>query len=311
LFVQKSKKRYYSENNLMNQQLKITGYSTALFSTWFFIEDYNLLFDAGDGVTSALLQKSRKIKHVFISHADRDHLTGLFQFNQLNARKGFPIIHYPADSGSFPAIQQFTQRFDPHVKGGVWLPIQDNQVFSLNNNLSVRSIKNGHVVAPNNKTKSLSFIVFSKKAKLKPEFQHLTGGEIQRLSKEKGKDFITNIITKDLIGYSGDTPIESDERWQNVDILIHEATFLSNDIHLNTKANKHSNLEDVLKMVASTNVKKLILSHFSSRYSKAEIDAAIFKFAKKYQIKIPIFRVLPGETSRDILNDEPVYFDSL
>ncbi len=61
--------------------LKITGYSTALFSTWFFVDELSLLFDAGDGVSSGLTQKAGKIKHVFISHADRDHLTGLLQFN--------------------------------------------------------------------------------------------------------------------------------------------------------------------------------------------------------------------------------------
>ena len=75
----------------------ITAYSTALFSTWIFIEELGLLFDAGDGVAAGLLQKSRKIKHVFISHADRDHLTGLMQLNQLNSRAGFPKIYYPKD----------------------------------------------------------------------------------------------------------------------------------------------------------------------------------------------------------------------
>ncbi len=96
-------------------QLTITGYSTALFSTWYFVEEWGILFDAGDGLISALLQKSRKIDHVFISHADRDHLTGLLQFNQLNARPGYPIIHYPKDSGSFPVLGEFSRKFDPQV----------------------------------------------------------------------------------------------------------------------------------------------------------------------------------------------------
>ena len=57
-------------------KLTISGYSTALFSTWYFVEELGLLFDAGDGIITQLLQKSRKIKYVFISHGDRDHLTG-------------------------------------------------------------------------------------------------------------------------------------------------------------------------------------------------------------------------------------------
>jgi ribonuclease Z len=52
--------------------MTITGYSTALFATWYFVEEWGVLFDAGDGLISALLQKSRKIDQVFISHADRD-----------------------------------------------------------------------------------------------------------------------------------------------------------------------------------------------------------------------------------------------
>lgn len=286
--------------------LTISGYSTALFSTWFFVEELGLLFDAGDGITSALLQKSRKIKQVFISHADRDHLMGLFQFNQLNARKGFPIIYYPADSGSFPAIADFTKRFDPHVNGTIWQPIKENQTFKIKNKIHVRSIRNNHVIAPSDKTKSLSFQVFTKTPKLKPEFRQLSSNEIKQLSISKGRDFITNIVTENILGYSGDTPIDNYEHWDNTKILIHEATFLDNNEKLNNHANKHSTLAEVIKMVSEIKIEKLVLSHFSSRYSKAEIDTAIRKYCQQYRIEIPVYRILPGETNLDILNGEIV-----
>jgi ribonuclease Z len=287
-------------------KLTISGYSTALFSTWFFIEELGLLFDAGDGVVSTLLQKSRKIKHVFISHADRDHLTGLFQFNQLNARKGLPIIHYPADSGSFRAIADFTKRFDPHVGGTVWQPIKEEEEFEIKPKIFVRSIRNNHVIAPAEMTKSLSFQVFTKTAKLKSEFQHLSKTEIKDLAIAKGQDFITNTVTANVLGYSGDTPVDDYEHWNNTKILIHEATFLDNNEKLNNHANKHSTLEEVIKMVSEIKVEKLILSHFSSRYSKIEIDAAIRKFCKMYRVDIPVYRILPGEACLDILGGEMV-----
>ena len=47
-------------------KLTITGFSTALFSTWYFIEELGLLFDCGDGASAGLLQKTRKIKHIFV-----------------------------------------------------------------------------------------------------------------------------------------------------------------------------------------------------------------------------------------------------
>ncbi|MFT5832545.1 MAG: ribonuclease Z [Cognaticolwellia sp.] len=289
-----------------NHNFTISGYSTALFSTWFFVEELGLLFDVGDGITATLLQKSRKIKNVFISHADRDHLTGLFQFNQLNARKGFPIIHYPADSGSFRAIENFTKKFDSHVSGTVWKPIQENQVFQIKNDIFVRSIRNNHIIVPSDISKSLSFQVFSKTPKLKAEFQNYSKEEIKNLAITKGRDFITNIITENILGYSGDTPIDNYEHWNNTKILIHEATFLDDNEKLNNHANKHSNLDEVMKMVSEIKIDKLILSHFSSRYSKKDIDTSILKLCKKYKIEIPVYRILPGEANLDILSGKIV-----
>ncbi|MGB0578919.1 MAG: MBL fold metallo-hydrolase [Limisphaerales bacterium] len=74
----------------MAQKLTITASSTALFSTWVFLEELGVAFDAGDGLVAGLLQKSRKVRHVFATHADRNHLTGLLQFNQLNDRPRHP-----------------------------------------------------------------------------------------------------------------------------------------------------------------------------------------------------------------------------
>ncbi len=289
-----------------DSKLTITGYSTALFSTWFFIEELGILFDAGEGLTSSLLQKSRKIKNVFISHADRDHLTGLFQFNQLNARAGFPIIHYPADCGSFPAIAKFVENFDPHAKGTLWKPIAHKDVIKINKNISVRAMKNNHVPAEVGTHKSLSFKILDSKKKLKPEFLKLSNQDLKRVIDAKGRDFISNDVSTIILGYSGDTPVDDYSKWEDTKILIHEATFLDNKEGLNTHANKHSNLEEVIKMVSNINIEMLILSHFSSRYSKEEIDKSIRKLCKLFKIKIPIYRVLPGIVSRNILSDPPI-----
>ena len=286
--------------------LTLTGYSTALFSTWFFVEELGLLFDAGDGITASLLQKSRKIKHAFISHADRDHLTGLFQFNQLNARAGFPIIYYPEDSGSFPAIQAFTEKFDPHVRGTIWKPIKAQEDHFIKKNIFVRSIRNNHIQAAANRTKSLSFSVFQTKQKLKTAYQHLSGQEIKKIAEQKGRAAISEEVIENIISYSGDTPVEDFERWNNTKILIHEATFLGKEANLNTHAHKHSTLEEVLEMVAASSIEQLVLSHFSSRYSPVEIDKAIIGLCKTYQITIPVYRILPGMVMRDILRQPPV-----
>lgn len=289
-------------------QLTITGYSTALFSTWYFIDELGLLLDAGEGVTSHLLQKSRKVSHVFISHADRDHLTGLFQFNQLNAREGFPIIHYPRDSGSFPALEAFTKRFDPHVGGTVWKPLREGEAITIKDDIVVEAIRNGHLPVVPGITKSFSYKVVQLKTKLRPEFLGLPGEEIRRIIQERGKEQTTTAVRTTLLGYSADTPVEDLQRWNHCQVLIHEATFLGGpeDAHIETHGNKHSTLEQVMEMVSRLEIGQLILGHFSARYHQEQIDQKIRSLCEKYRIDIPVHRILPGEAVKDILHQPPL-----
>jgi ribonuclease Z len=286
-------------------QFTITGYSTALFSTWYFIEELKILFDAGDGVSASLLQKSRKIEHVFISHPDRDHLTGLLQFNQLNARPGYPVIYYPRDSSSFPALKDFTTQFDPHVSGAVWNPITPESNLRIREDIIIKAIQNGHVTKPG--VKSLSYKVIQSKMKLKPELTQYAGEEIRRIIEEQGKANTHTEIQTTLLGYSGDTPVEDLSRWENTKVLIHEATFMhEDDNQIFAHGNKHSYLEEVLEMVSRSNVEQLILGHFSARYSPEQIDRRIRELCNRYAVNIPVFRVLPGEVANDILNAKSV-----
>ena len=287
------------------QKLTISGFSTALFSTWYFIDELSLLFDCGDGVCAGLLQKSRKIKHVFISHADRDHVAGLLQFNQLNSRPGLKI-YYPRDSGTFAALEEFAAKFDPHVSGAEWIPVASGQEIEIRNDVIVRAVENSHIKTDGNQIKSLSYFVEHRARKLRPELKGKTGAEIAQLRKDLGEDAISTANRSSIIAYSADTPIELDGRYDEVETLIHEATFLRDDEIEpdNPRRNKHSSLEQVLKMVADSNIKRLILGHFSSRYDNANIDAEIKSGCQKHKIKIPVCRVLPGWKVVDILSGE-------
>ncbi|GAB5528188.1 MAG: ribonuclease Z [Roseivirga sp.] len=288
-------------------KLTITGYSTALFATWFFVDELALLFDVGDGVISGLQQKSRKVKNAFISHADRDHLAGLLAFNQLNARPGAPNIHYPKDCGSFRALEAFSKKFDPQVSGTLWTPIKEHEQISIRSDVYVQGFPNEHVQVGHPDTKSLSYKVFETKRKLKPEFSGLAGHEIKQIIDRHGRDYTTNLIKANVLSYSGDTPVNPG-LWDKSDVLIHEATFLGGSEYsqIETHGNSHSSLEEVIKMVSEITVNKLVLSHFSSRYSHQQIDSRIRELCKAYKITIPVYRILPGKICHDILASEPI-----
>lgn len=290
----------------MNYNISI--YSTALFSTWINVEELNLLIDAGDGVTAGLLSKSRKIKNVFIPHPDRDHLNGLPQFVQLNARKNYPLIHYPKDSGSFPAMQDFLNKFDPHVVETQWIGIKDGQVIPINKRYEVKAIHNEHVKAPIGVHKSLSYILYETKNKLKSEFRDLNPEQIKQIALTKGRDHFTQTIKRKIISFSGDTPVDDYNKWDGSDILIHESTFLKteSDSMIESRGNKHSTLEQVMKMASDIDLNVLILNHFSSRYSNEDINTAVKNQIKDLSIKIPVYVVYPGEIKRDILKSKPI-----
>jgi len=270
---------------------KISAYSTALFSTWINVEELGLLVDAGDGLTAGLLQKTRKIKYVFITHPDRDHLNGLPQFIQLSSREGFPRIFYPKDSGSFPAMQRFLDKFDPHIKGSLWTGIEDSSSVEIKKNIVVKALRNEHIECPVGVNKSLSYKVYEVKNKLKTEFLALSSDKIKAIVQEKGRAYITERVETNIISFSGDTPV----------FLKQEG-----DTQIEARGNKHSYLDEVLKMVKEINVKKLILNHFSSRYSKEEIDNAVRKQIKDLDIQIPVYLIYPREIKRDVLSSKAI-----
>ncbi|WP_196890682.1 MBL fold metallo-hydrolase [Aureivirga marina] len=289
--------------------LTITAYSTGLFSTWIFIEELGILLDAGDGVSSGLLQKTRKIKQAFITHPDRDHIMGLFQLNPLSAREGYPKIYYPKDCGSFPYMRDFQRKFDVQNNFVEWNPIENLSEIPVRKDFYVKAIRNEHIKAAPEISKSLSYKLYETKEKLKKEYVDLDKKTLQNLFQKKGKENLVKTIETNILSYSGDTPVDDYEKWNGSKILIHEATFLENfdDIKIN-KENKHSKLDEVLKMVSEIEIEQLILCHFSSRYYKEDIDKNILELCKKYQIKIPIRVIYPGEIHRDILNQKPVNY---
>ncbi|QDV40711.1 ribonuclease Z [Stieleria neptunia] len=288
----------------LDHRLTITGYSTALFSTWYFVDELGCLFDCGDGVSAGLLQKARKVRHVFISHPDRDHLAGLLQFHQLNARPELSI-YFPRHAGSFPALAGFMGKFDPQVSGTKWIPLDPGDEVSLRGDLVVRAVANRHMTPVADQSKSLSYFVEAISRKLKPEYVGKSGKEIVALKREQGKDAIVEECRRTKLVFSGDTPIETDGRYDDADVLIHEATFLSSE-EMNPddpSQNRHSSLDQVMQMVSQSRIGTLVLGHFSTRYHDDQITEAIARLRKKFPIQIPIKVILPGKIGRDILAD--------
>ena len=291
----------------MSERLTITAYSTALFSTWIFVDPWGLLLDAGDGVCAGLLSKARKIKKVAITHADRDHLTGLLQLQQLNARDGIPDILYPKDCGSFPALREFLEKFDPDTGGKLtWTPVWPGQVVEFGKDLRIQVVESRHLPETGEQVKCVGYKVVRSTRKLRPEFQGVAQEDLARMGRERGSASLTFEVESPVLGYAGDTTVGHPEPWARCQVLIHEATFLNHQdagdqVH---RRNQHSVLSDVLAMARDANPGTLILNHFSSRYEKKEIVEAVKNGAREFGLNMPVHVIPPGEVVRDILGSE-------
>lgn len=290
-------------------QLKISGHSTALYSTFWFVDQLRLLFDCGDGAAAFLQQKGRKVRTVVCSHADRDHLSGLHQFLQVNSHANGPRILYPDNCGSFPAIRDFLAKFDPHLQDiATWQGINDGDRIDVRRGTTLECFANRHVPHTAESSKSLSFALIQKTRKLKAEFHSLSGPEIGQLIADRGEESVTAEASKNILTYSADTPIEPPEFWRNPEVLIHECTFLKQDDAMRHGQDaRHCTLEDVMKMACQMNLKALILGHFSVRYAREQIMDRVKAQAEAKAVPCPVWVLPPGESEWDILATKPVW----
>jgi len=286
----------------MSTALTLRGASTALFSTWYMAEQWGLMVDCGDGASAALMHKARKVRHLFLSHADRDHVAGLLAYQQLYGGPRL-TIHYPADSGSLPALAKFCRDFDPWIEGTTWRPVAPDEEVDIGGGLSVRALENTHMSGIRPGVRSLSYFVERSVRKLRPEFHGLAGTEIAALRAERGAKAMTVERRSLALAYSADTGVIRDGRYDGAGVLIHEATFIDRD---DSSADdptrfRHSVLEDVLEMVATAKPAHLVLGHFSGRYGVAQIEDAVREGCARHGLAMPVSLVLPGAVSHDIL----------
>lgn len=294
--------------------LTITGYSTALFATWYFVDDLALLLDCGDGACAGLLQKSHKVRTIAISHADRDHLNGLPQFLQLNAReRGLPAVLYPRDCQSFPTLRDFLHQFDrrdpePNASNR-WVPVVPGKRCKLGKAKAwVEAVENRHIETEPGQVKSVSYRVARDHHRLKGDYVGLEPGEIAELRSRLGDDAVMDRDIETLLAYSADMPIEGVEFWGNPKILIHEATFLkAEDAVTHRQELRHSALDQVIAMARNLPLEALIVGHFSTRYAEREICDAVIRECSRHRPGFPVHAVLPGRIHRDILGSRPLW----
>jgi len=255
----------------------------AITLEYFGEEKDTLLFDCGEGTQKQLMQSGisfMKINKVFISHWHADHFAGLIPLIQtmsLEKRREELKIYGP-EAEKFVSnildLGYFGLRFPVEA---INIPFEGSKIEIIDetSEYQVLSVPVLHTIP------SVAYCFQEKDRwgvdtkKLK-ELGLKSGAWLKSLKKFgkaecKGREVriedVANVRPGLKVVYSGDTkPCDNLlEISRNADLLIHDGTFLEED-----ESKGHADVKQAAKTAKDANVKQLILTHISRRYTDAK-----------------------------------------
>lgn len=275
------------------------------------IKHRNKLFlvDCGEGTQLQLRRYKAKIQgigHIFISHLHGDHyfgLVGLISTMQMLGRK--EKLHIYSPEGLEEII--YVQLDKEHLNFSIEFHVveRESQVLYEDKKLIIESLPLLHRI------KCFGYLFKEKQKDRKLIAEKLEEYNVPfhyRNRIKTGEDFINEkgeCIKKELLSKEGEEPRSfaycSDTIYlpklvnyiKGVDLLYHEATFME-DQKARAKKTFHSTAKQAATIAKNANVGKLLMGHFSSRYTRETgfvdearevfVDSDIAEEGKVYQI---------------------------
>jgi ribonuclease Z len=244
------------------------------------------LFDCGEGTQRQLLMAGiniMKLDHIFITHWHGDHclgLAGLIDTMGFEGRNDRLFIHAPEISKMkrcigliYPMGKFRVEGKNVRSKGCKVTDVYASEDFR------VASIPVKHSIP----AVAYAFIERDK-VSIDPKKIKTLGlpekGEFYRELKEKGSCLVgeRRVDLEDVsvklkgrkVVYSGDTEVCDNLREiaRGADILIQDCTYMEDPG--SPKPHSHASLPEVMEMVESLNIKKVVLTHISRKYRSLE-----------------------------------------
>lgn len=257
--------------SLVHKGLTIEGYSRAAVQTYWRIPELKLGFDLGAQPWSFMSTPTW-----FVSHAHLDHIAALpvYVARRRMMKMEPPTIYLPADA--IDGVEMLLRAFQKLDRGRLpanLVPVQAGQEIELSRELVVKAFATKHTVP------SLGFLVWERRKKLKPEYQHLSGEEIRDL-RLSGVE-VSAEIRLPKVAYLGDTApagLDALPEIYRAEILIMEMTFVAPGERASVIHKfGHTHLDDFLARSERFENEVIVASHFSTRLHPDQIQRIVDK----------------------------------
>ncbi len=269
-------------------QDQLRGFSRALFSTWLYHKRFNILFDAGEGVATALGNRVFGIRRIFLSHGHADHIAGLV--NLLNIRNlgagdqtASLKIYYPKNNRLLEFLIDYLGRTQRDLSFPLeWIPVEPELEIVLED-------QKGRVFARTFETRhsqrqlSVGYNIVEIRRKLKPEFEGLSQKDLNHFIWSQGKAAIAEDTEKIVFSYGGDSRPINAEKIRNSLFLCHECTYINRDDD-ERNFQQHSFLDEALLTARDAEVKTLLLFHTSLRYNVEALREAVLEAMNRIEV---------------------------
>lgn len=249
------------------------------------------LFDCGEATQHQILHtnvKLNKLEKIFITHLHGDHIFGLpGLLSSRSFQGGLSELTIYGPKGIKEFVEVSLKVSNTHVKYPLIIKVIDEGTIFEDDSFTVEVKKVEHGID------SYGFRIIEKDlsgtllvGKLKelgvkpgPIYAKLKDGETITLDDGRlmdGKDYIGPAKKGRIVTIVGDTRRceASYELAKNADVLVHEATFSSEN---GEQAYEffHSTTKDAAGIAKAAGVKKLIMTHISSRYQGYECQSLL------------------------------------